>query len=107
MPILLFITLLVAAPIVLGGITGSGSVAFVALALVLIANPIIWKIRKDRYFNSEQFQELKSEIVSVVAEHNDVVNYVAEIRSQGSFELGASPPTGQYAPLATFENNSL
>ncbi|WP_198415648.1 HNH endonuclease [Cryobacterium sandaracinum] len=33
------------------------------------------------------------------------MNYVAEIRSQGSFELGASS-AGQYAHLATFENNS-
>lgn len=105
MPKPLFITLLIAAPIFLGGTTGNGLVALVALALVLIANPIIWKMRKDRYFNSEQFQTLRSEISSVVAEHNDVVNYVAEIRSQGSFGLGASA-TGQYAHLATFENNS-
>lgn len=105
MPKPLFITLLIAAPIVLGGITGNGLVALVALALVLIANPIIWMVRKNLYFNSEKFQALRSEITSVVAEHNDVVNYVAEIRSQGSFGLGASS-TGQYAHLATFENNS-
>lgn len=105
MPKPLFITLLIAAPIFLGGATGSGVIALVAVALILIANPIIWKIRKDRYFSSEQFQALRSEIASVVGEHNDVVNYVAEIRSQGSFELGASS-TGQYAHLATFENNS-
>lgn len=106
MPKPLFITLLVAAPIVLGGVTGNGVVALVSLALVLIANPIIWKVRKDRYFKSEQFQALRSEITSVVAEHNEVVNYVTEVRSQGSFELGTSS-TGQYAHLATFENNSV
>jgi hypothetical protein len=105
MPKPLFITLLIGAPIVLGGITGNGIVAFAVFAMILIANPIIWKARKDRYFNSEQFQALRTEIVSVVAEHNEVVNYVAEIHSQGSFELGASA-TGQYAYLATFENNS-
>jgi len=105
MPKPLFITLLIAAPILLGGIAGNGIVAVVVLALILIANPIIWKVRKDRYFNSENFQTMRSEIVSVVAEHNEVVNYVAEIRSQGSFRLGASS-TGQYAHLATFENNS-
>ncbi|WP_241981806.1 HNH endonuclease [Cryobacterium sp. TMT1-19] len=77
----------------------------VGLALVLIASPIIWKVRKARYFNSEKFHTLRSEIAVVVAEHNEVVNYVAEIRSQGSFELGASSG-GQYAHLATFENNS-
>ncbi|GAA0971193.1 HNH endonuclease signature motif containing protein [Actinocorallia libanotica] len=107
MPTPIFIMLLVVAPIGLGALTGSGLVVFIALALVLIVNPIIWKVRKDRYFNSEQFQELRSETVSVVAEHNDVVNYVAEIRSQGSFELGAPSATGRYAHLATFENNSV
>lgn len=104
MPKPLFITLLIALPILIGGATG-GALFFPALGLVLIANPVIWKIRKDRYFNSEEFRALRSEVASVVAEHNDVVNYVAEIRSQGSFELGASS-TGQYAHLATFENNS-
>ncbi len=76
-----------------------------ALALVLIANPIIWRVRKNRYFNSQQFQELRSQVTSIVAEHNDVVNYVAEIRSQGSFELGASS-TGQHAHLASFFENT-
>jgi 5-methylcytosine-specific restriction endonuclease McrA len=104
MPKPLFITLLIALPILIGGATG-GALFFPALGLVLIANPVIWKIRKDRYFNSEEFRALRSEVASVVAEHNDVVNYVAEIRSEGSFELGASS-TGQYGHLATFENNS-
>lgn len=105
MPKPLFITLLIAAPVVLGGVTGNGFVAVLALLLVLIANPIIWKLRRDRYFNSEQFQTLRAEVASVVAEHNDVVNYVAEIRSKGSFDLGASS-TGQHAHLATFQNTS-
>lgn len=105
MPKPLFITMLVVAPIVLGGMTGSFLVGLVVLLFVLIANPIIWKVRKDRYFKSEQFQTLRSQSASVVAEHNDVVNYVAEIRAQGSFELGVSA-TGQYSHLATFENNS-
>jgi hypothetical protein len=105
MPKALFIILLIAAPILLGGFTGNALVALGVLVLVLIANPIIWKVRKSRYFNSEQFQTLRSEVASIVAEHNDVVNYVTEIRSQGSFELGASS-TGQYAHLATFENQS-
>lgn len=105
MPKPLFITLLIAAPIILGGVTQSGWVAILALLVVIVANPIIWKVRKDRYFGSEQFQALRSEVSAVVAEHNDVVNYVAEIRSQGSFELGSSS-TGQYAHLATFENTS-
>lgn len=105
MPKPLYIMLLIAAPLVLGGTTGSGVAALAALAVVLIASPIIWKVRKERYFKSEQFQTLRSEIAAIVAEHNEVVSYVAEIRAQGSFELGASS-AGQYAHLATFENNS-
>lgn len=103
MPKGLFITLLIALPLLFGQI--HPVLFFIALAGVLIANPIIWKYRKNKYFNSEQFQEIRAQIASVVAEHNEVVNYVAEIRSQGAFELGASS-TGQYAHLANFENTS-
>jgi hypothetical protein len=105
MPKPLFITLLIVLPIILGGATQNGWVLVITLAAVLIANPIIRTIRKNRYFGSEQFQSLKAEVASIVAEHNDVVNYVAEIRSQGSFELGAST-TGQHAHLASFQNTS-
>lgn len=103
MPKGLFITLLIALPVLLGQI--HPVLFFFALAGVLIANPIIWNYRKNKYFNSEQFQEIRAQIASVVAEHNEVVNYVGEIRSQGAFELGASS-TGQYAHLANFENTS-
>lgn len=103
MPKWLFVTLLITLPILFASI--HPILFFVALGGVLIANPIIWKYRKDKYFNGEEFQTLRAQIASVVAEHNEVVNYVAEIRSQGSFELGASS-TGQYAHLANFENTS-
>ncbi|MDR1188881.1 MAG: HNH endonuclease [Bifidobacteriaceae bacterium] len=105
MPTPLFAALLVAAPIVFGAITGNVAVAVVALALVLVANPIIWKVRKDRYFGSEQFQALRAQVASVVIEHNEVAQYVAEIRAGGSFDIGASS-TGLHAQLATFENTS-
>lgn len=104
MPIGLFIPVLITA-LVLGAATGNGWIAILLFVAVLVANPIIWKVRKSLYFNSEQFQTLRAQIASVVAEHNEVVNYVAEIRSQGSFELGTST-TGQHAHLATFENTS-
>ncbi|GAA2597870.1 hypothetical protein GCM10010435_91530 [Winogradskya consettensis] len=104
MPKPLFIALLIAGPIALGGATNTLGFFF-ALALILIANPIIWRVRKNRYFNSPHFQELRRQVMSIVAEHNDVVSYVAEIRSHGSFELGSSP-TGRHAHLATFENTS-
>ncbi|MFJ2617987.1 HNH endonuclease [Glutamicibacter sp. NPDC087344] len=105
MPKPLYITLLILLPLTLGRITDNGAVTLFTLVLVLISSPIIWKIRKDRYFNSEEFQALRAEVAGVVAEHNEVVNYVAEIRSQGSFELGVSS-TGNYAHLAKFENTS-
>jgi hypothetical protein len=105
MPKPLFITLLIALPIVLGLATQNGWVLLLTVGLILLANPVIRTIRKNRYFGSEQFQNLRTEIASVVAEHNEVVNYVAEIRSQGSFELGASS-TGQHAHLVTSENTS-
>jgi hypothetical protein len=101
----LFITLLIAIPGILAGSTGNGSVALLALVAILIANPIIWTVRKNRYFGSEQFQQLRTEVAAVVSEHNEVVSYVAEIRSQGSFELGASS-SGKHAHLANFENTS-
>ena len=105
MPALILILLLLAAVIIVPSTTGSFWLTVVSLAAILVANPVVRTIRKNRYFASEHFQTLKAEIASVVAEHNDVVNYVEEIRAQGSFELGSSS-TGQYAHLASFENNS-
>jgi len=101
----LFITLLIATPIVLAGVSRNGWVGVLGLLLIILANPIIWILRKNRYFNSDEFQRLRSETAAVVVEHNEVVNYVAEIRSEGSFELGTSS-TGQHAHLATFQNTS-
>lgn len=104
MPKPLFITSLILVPILLTGVLSFPGF-IVGLALVLIANPIIWVIRKNRYFNSEEFRELRAEAESLVDEHNAVVEYVAEIRSQGAFELGSSH-TGQHSHLGTFENTS-
>ena len=97
MPVPILIVLLLAAVIIVPSTTGSFWLTVSALAAVLIANPIVRTIRKNRY-PSEHFQTLKAEIASVVAEHNDVVNYVEEIHAQGSFELGSSS-TGQHAHL--------
>lgn len=60
---------------------------------------------KERYFASEEFLAHKAEIYSVVAEHNDIARYVAEIQSQGTYELGGSS-AGVQAHLATFDNTS-
>ena len=105
MPTPLLIAVLIAVPFVVGTSTNNGWLGILAFVLILIANPIVRMIRKNRYFGSEHFQSLKAEIGAIVAEHNQVVNYVQEIRNQGSFELGSSS-TGQHAHLATFENTS-
>lgn len=104
LPTPLFITLLVLVPLTLSGVAGPFGFLF-GLALVLGGNPIIWNYRKKRYFGSEEFQALRADAAAVVKEHNEVINYVEEIRRQGSFELGASA-SGQYAHLAAFENTS-
>lgn len=62
-------------------------------------------IRKHRYFKGEEFLERKQAIASLVAEHNEVAQYVAEIRERGSFDLEAAS-TGRYAHLATSSNTS-
>lgn len=105
MPKPLFISLLIALPLALGGVTGNPIVALIVAALVLVANPIIWNARKNAYFNSDEFKSLRADVASVVAEHNEVVQYVAEIRTRGAFDLGYSA-TGQYSHLATFDNIS-
>lgn len=60
---------------------------------------------KEWYFGSEKFLARKAEVAAVVAEHNDIAGYVAEIRDRGLFSLGASS-AGQHAHLATFQNTS-
>jgi len=101
MPKFALALLLFAVVIVVPATTGNFWLTVVAFVAVLIANPIV---RKNRYFASEQFQALKAEIASVVAEHNAVVNHVEEIRAHGSFQL-ASSSTGQHAHLASFEQH--
>lgn len=105
MPGSLLALLLAASVIIVPATTGNLGLTVFALAAILIANPIVRTIRKNRFFASEHFQTLKAEIASVVAEHNDIVDYVGEIREQGSFELGSSS-TWQHAHLASFENTS-
>jgi hypothetical protein len=77
----------------------------VVVALAMILPRIIRHFRMRRYFASEAFLAHKAEIASVVAEHNDIAKYVAEIRGTGSFGIGASS-TGSQANLASFQNTS-
>lgn len=105
MPAPVLVIMLIATVFAVPAATQSFWLTVLAVFIVLIANPIVRNIRKNRYFASEHFRALKDEVASVVSEHNDVVDYVGEIRAQGSFELGSSS-TGQYAHLASFENTS-
>lgn len=105
MPRPIFVILSILFPLVIGGTTGNFWLGVLALVLVLLANPLVRIVRKNRYFASDQFQSLKAATSKVVAEHNEVVGYVDEIRGHGSFHLGQSL-SGQYAHLASFENTS-
>ena len=105
MPLPILVLVAIALPITIGFAVHSSLAAAITFVTVLIANPILWQVRKSRYFASAQFQVLRAEVAALVAEHNEIVSYVAGIRAQGSFNLGASS-TGQYAHLATFENTS-
>lgn len=79
---------------------------FVAIVFLAWAvHRIIRYIRKELYFRSEEFLAHKAEIASVVAEHNEVGQYTAEIRANGSFGVGASS-SGSQSHLANFENTS-
>jgi hypothetical protein len=75
------------------------------IALAIVLPRIIRHVRMRRYFASEAFLAHKTEIASVVAEHNEIASYVAEIRGTGSFGIGKSS-TGSQASLATFQNTS-
>lgn len=75
--------------------------AGVAWLIYLLVRHILMK----RYFASPEFQSLKEEIASVVTEHNDVSNYVQEIRENGKFNIGQAS-TGTQAHLATSTNTS-
>lgn len=79
-------------------------IALIIFAAVKVP-PMIREIRKNRYFASEEFVAHKAALAEVVAEHNDIAEYVEELHANGSFEIGSSS-TGSHAHLATFENTS-
>ena len=83
--------------------------AFLVIGFVVIAAWVSYRvgryILKERYFASEDFLAHKNQIASFVAEHNELADYISEIRTRGSFELGQSY-TGSQAHLASFQNTS-
>lgn len=80
---------------------------YIAIPLgLLIASPwIIRHFRMRKYFSSDEFLEIKRSISEVVSEHNEISDYVNEIRSKGTFSVGKSS-SAQYAGLASSENTS-
>lgn len=105
MPIPILVIFIIVLPLVIGSTTGNFWLGALSLIVVLLAHPIVRVVRKNRYFASDHFQSLKAATSRVVAEHNEVVGYVDEIRARGSFQLGRSS-SGQHAHLASFENTS-
>ncbi len=79
---------------------------FISLTIffVLITR-LVRNIRKNLYFASEEFQARKKDIAALVAENNDIAEYVQTIHDNGSFEIGFSS-TGEHAHLASWENTS-
>lgn len=80
-------------------------VIFLGLLAAYPTYLLVRYILKERYFASEEFLAHKAEVASLVADHNEVAEYVTEVRNAGSFQLGASS-TGRQANLAVFENTS-
>jgi hypothetical protein len=99
-----YLFLILAVMVVIGLVIQYWYIA-VMVGAACVAPRVIRHVRMQRYFASEEFLAHKAAIAEVVAEHNEIASYTAEIRANGSFELGASA-TGAYAHLATFENTS-
>lgn len=70
-----------------------------------LAYRLVRYVRMKRYFGGEDFAQHKQELASVVAEHNEVAAYMAEIEAGGTFELGGTS-TGTHAHLASSTNTS-
>jgi hypothetical protein len=76
-------------------------ITIVSLGLAIVVLVIL----KERYFKSEEFLKVKEEIQEVVNEHNDISDYVQEIREHREFTIGRSS-TGMHAHLAESKNTS-
>lgn len=104
MPTGLFILALIIVPVISAAVADATGLV-IGFVAVLVANPIVRAYRKRKYFGSEEFAQLRQEVSALVAEHNEVAEYVTEISEQGSFDLGRSR-TGQHAHLASSQNTS-
>ena len=74
-------------------------------AVAFAAPRVVRHVRMKRYFASDGFIAHKNEIESVIHEHNEIADYVNEIREDGKFSIGEST-TGRSSDLASFNNTS-
>lgn len=79
------------------------------IAAVAIGAYLLYRIIRHammvRYFKSDEFISRANQVKEIVNEHNDIVQYVAELNSDGSLAVGYSK-TGANAHLATTTNTS-
>lgn len=101
---LIVLGVFVGIPVIVGLLVSYWPVILVA-GIAVGAFFLIRHVLMRRYFNSEDFLAKKAEIQSVVTEHNDVKEYVSEIRDSAKFELGTSS-TGSQSHLAETTNTS-
>ena len=77
----------------------------VAILVSLGVAFVILVVLKERYFASEAFSKVREEMAAVVQEHNEISEYVNEIREKRRFTVGRSN-TGMNAHLAESNNTS-
>ena len=77
----------------------------VLIVVGIAAYYLVRFLRKEKYFRSAPFLIHRMRLQEVVAEHNELVDYIDEIRASGTFVFGASS-TGRFAHLATGTNTS-
>lgn len=78
---------------------------FAAAAAGYLGYRLLRNFLKNRYFASPEFVAHKAEIASIVSEHNEVSEYIREIQTTRTFQIGSSQ-SGANAHLASFENTS-
>lgn len=76
-----------------------------ALIVAAWAPTVVRNVRKRKYFDGDEFRSRKEQITAFVNEHNELADYISEIRDRGSFSVGRSN-TGQHAHLAQSYNTS-
>jgi hypothetical protein len=75
------------------------------IVLGLISIPVVRHFRMKKYFSSPEFLAHLQELSDIVAAHNEIADYVTEIRNTGRFGIGKSD-SGSKSHLANYENTS-